>query len=143
MIEEWRETIGFPGYLVSNCGRVCSLKRGVLKGHLKHTRGKPHYRSVCIRRDESSKPQNVKIHRLVLEAFIGPCPIGMEGCHNDGDCSNNALTNLRWDTHAANMRDAMTLGTFVSAPGSHPKARETLARKFALRNRNTSLTVIQ
>lgn len=26
-------------------------------------------------------------------------------CHNDGDPTNDHLDNLRWDTHAANMRD--------------------------------------
>lgn len=45
------------------------------------------------------------VHRLVLTAFVGPCPDGMEGCHNDGDQANNSLANLRWDTPDANGAD--------------------------------------
>lgn len=45
------------------------------------------------------------IHRLVLETFRGPCPEGLEGCHNDGDPFNNSLSNLRWDTQKSNMTD--------------------------------------
>jgi hypothetical protein len=50
-------------------------------------------------------------HRLVLEVFVGPCPPGMEACHNDGDPANNALTNLRWDTHQSNIDDSESHGT--------------------------------
>lgn len=45
------------------------------------------------------------VHRLVLLAFVGPCPEGMEGCHNDGNPHNNALSNLRWDSDKANQAD--------------------------------------
>lgn len=47
----------------------------------------------------------------MLTAFVGPCPDGMEGCHNDGDPHNNRLDNLRWDTRANNARDAIRHGT--------------------------------
>jgi hypothetical protein len=50
------------------------------------------------------------VHRLVLEAFVGPCPEGFEGCHFDGDPSNNAVKNLRWDTHLNNMKDIQRHG---------------------------------
>jgi len=46
------------------------------------------------------------VHRLVLEAFVGPCPAGTECCHGDGDPTNNHVENLRWDTHATNMAEA-------------------------------------
>ena len=52
-----------------------------------------------------------RIHRLVLEAFVGPCPPGMVACHGDGNRSNNALSNLRWDTHQSNADDAVLHGT--------------------------------
>jgi hypothetical protein len=51
------------------------------------------------------------VHRLVLEAFVGPCPEEMEACHYpDPDKKNNNLNNLRWDTHDANVKDSMVLG---------------------------------
>lgn len=45
------------------------------------------------------------VHRLVLEAFVGPCPKGMEACHKDDNPLNNELGNLKWDTHQANVRN--------------------------------------
>lgn len=52
-----------------------------------------------------------KVHRLVLRAFKGECPDGMEGCHNDGDPGNNHIDNLRWDTPANNHADKIAHGT--------------------------------
>ncbi len=45
------------------------------------------------------------LHRLVLETFVGPCPEGMQACHNDGNKTNNRLENLRWDTPKSNAKD--------------------------------------
>jgi hypothetical protein len=47
----------------------------------------------------------VFIHRLVLYAFVGPLPEGMEACHNDGNPANNRVENLRWDTRKSNVAD--------------------------------------
>ena len=52
----------------------------------------------------------------MLEAFVGPCPKGMVCCHNDGDPTNNRPGNLRWDSYAANFRDAMVHGTIGTIP---------------------------
>jgi hypothetical protein len=45
------------------------------------------------------------VHVLVLEAFVGPRPEGMEGCHGDGNPANNNVQNLRWDTPQNNWKD--------------------------------------
>jgi hypothetical protein len=45
------------------------------------------------------------VHRVVLEAFVGPCPEGMECRHLDGDPENNRLGNLAWGTHRKNCED--------------------------------------
>lgn len=68
---------------------------------------------VCLRPNGGYKDKTVLfyVHRLVLEAFIGPCPDGMEACHNDGNGSNNNLSNLRWDTRIANAQDMVSHGT--------------------------------
>ena len=51
------------------------------------------------------------VSRIVLEAFRGPCPKGMEACHDpDPDVNNNRLENLRWDTHLENMNDIRKSG---------------------------------
>jgi hypothetical protein len=52
-----------------------------------------------------------RIHRLVLEAFVGLRPKGLEACHNDGNPNNNTLSNLRWDTRQSNSDDIGRHGT--------------------------------
>lgn len=56
------------------------------------------------------------VHRLVLETFIGPCPDGHEGCHNNGNKYDNRLCNLRWDTHKNNIKDAVKAGAWSRNP---------------------------
>ncbi len=53
------------------------------------------------------------VHSLILESFIGPCPIGMEACHWDGNRLNNQLGNLRWGTPKNNAADRVRHGTIV------------------------------
>lgn len=98
MIEEWQPVAENPRYSVSNFGNVRGPYGNVLKpqaikngGHLtiNWQRDKKHYRRY--------------IHRLVLEAFVGPCPDGMEVLHLDDDPTNNHIDNLRYGTHAENM----------------------------------------
>lgn len=93
-IEYWRST-GVTGYEVSNAGRVRG-PRGILRPFAGDARG--HLKvDLCGRR--------VFVHRLVLDAFVGPCPDGMEGCHNNGNPADNRVENLRWDTRSANVID--------------------------------------
>jgi hypothetical protein len=51
------------------------------------------------------------VARLVLGGFVGPCPPGQEACHENGDRSDNRLTNLRWDTPSNNNLDKHRHGT--------------------------------
>jgi hypothetical protein len=52
--------------------------------------------------------------RLVLEAFVGPCPQGMECCHfPDRDPANCRLDNLRWGTSKENTGDQRLHGTLI------------------------------
>jgi len=114
MNEDWRPIAGYPGYEISSLGQVRSLSRvdaagnrikgRVLKLRL-HTGG---YLRVNLC---AGKPRDFFVHRLVLETFVGPCPPGMEGCHNDGNRQNNATSNLRWDTRVQNMADKKIHGT--------------------------------
>lgn len=46
-----------------------------------------------------------KIHQLVCEAVWGPCPVGLEVCHNDGVKLNCNWWNLRYDTCESNHVD--------------------------------------
>lgn len=102
-------------YEVSDLGRVKSRDRvdplgRPREGQLLTPAGLRHLHVTLS--DRGAKKQRT-VHRLVLEAFVGPAPEGTEGCHWDGDPKNNRLDNLRWDTRIANIQDAIRHGTFV------------------------------
>jgi hypothetical protein len=121
--EEWRPVVGFEGrYEVSNLGRVRSVDTRVSsgQGRTRIAKGRvfalflgDRYAKANLKVD--GKQHNSYVHRLVAAAFIGPCPDGMEVCHNNGDPFDNRVDNLRYDTHAANVADRFIHGT-VPAP---------------------------
>lgn len=128
--ERWLPVVGYEGYYeVSSLGRVRSIARviphrryGEMRwpgGLLKPYKTAKGYLMVCLSRDSKSKM--VLTHRLVLAAFVGPCPVGAEGCHNDGNKTNNTVTNLRWDSRSANMMDQVRHGAHHLAGRTHCK----------------------
>lgn len=113
--EVWKPVTGYEGfYEVSSLGRVRSLDRvaangrffegAVIKpsenynGHFRVTLYKSRGRKQCW------------VHRLVLEAFVGPRPANYDACHNNGVPSDNRAENLRWDTRSANAKDRVLHG---------------------------------
>jgi len=100
--EGWLPVVGYEGeYEVSDFGRVRSLKTGTM---MKPLPSKGGYVQVCLRTLGVAKWH--LIHKLVLEAFVGPRPDGMEACHSpDSKGDNNSLGNLRWDTKVANLAE--------------------------------------
>ena len=104
-IEEWRVIPRSDGkYYASNLGRVRGTRGAVLNPQ-KTSSGSF---QVSVLRDGRRCLQLVP--RLVLEAFVGPCPPGMECCHRDDDPKNNRVDNLRWDTRSANRYDRVRNG---------------------------------
>lgn len=95
-------------YQVSNTGKVKSMERTAWNGRVEHK-----LRERILKQINSPGPymsvnlfgRVEMVHRLVLEAFVGPCPDGMECCHYDGNPKNNNLDNLRWDTPKSNQGD--------------------------------------
>ncbi len=123
---EYRDIEGFPAYRVGNDGSVwskwkrTSLGRGrgskMSIGEVWHQltpqKQKKNYLKVCLCRNGTII--QCQIHHLVLSAFIGPCPEGMEGCHfPDPNPANNRLENLRWDSRAGNFADKRIHGTHI------------------------------
>jgi hypothetical protein len=47
------------------------------------------------------------VHTVLLEAFTGPRPPGMQACHFDDQPLHNCHENLRWDDDPANRIDRM------------------------------------
>lgn len=116
-IEEWRAVVGYEGlYEISSLGRARSLDRpGVrrrriyLGGMLTDTKNS--YGYVMTRVQRNCIKKSLMRHRLVLEAFVGPCPLKHEACHNNGIRDDNRVSNLRWDTSKGNEADKIIHGT--------------------------------
>lgn len=90
----------FPGYFISNFGRVWSDKMG---GRMLRPRVRNEYLSVTLYKDNVTTSK--LIHRLVAKAFV-PNPENKPSVdHIDGDPQNNMVTNLRFCTNAENLRN--------------------------------------
>ena len=117
MAENWRDIPGFEGlYEVSDKGRVRRLPRTTESGAILQKKfltreivDKYNHKVVHLR-DADGKVRRWFVHRLVLLAFVGPCPEGMEICHNDGNGGHNELSNLRYDTRHNNNLDQSRMG---------------------------------
>jgi uncharacterized protein YjiS (DUF1127 family) len=70
------------------------------------------YEQIVLQRD--GRPVVTSVHRLVLEAFRGPCPDGHETRHLNGNSLDNRLDNLAWGTRADNSADKRRHGTMQS-----------------------------
>ena len=123
MSEHWKPVVGYEGiYEVSDMGRVrrVSAGQGAQAGLiLKPTPSSTGHLRVSLYAGGSKAIRYV--HRLVLEAFVGPCPPGMEACHWDDDPTNNSLENLRWDSRSANVLDQVRNGIHSEAGKTHCK----------------------
>ena len=81
---------------------------------------------------------------IVLLAFVGPCPPGMEACHNNGDCTDDRLENLRWDTPIANKADMLKHGTRQMGE-NHPKTKLSdadIQQIISIKERGATLTSV-
>jgi len=100
-------------YAVSDAGRVKRVESVVwnCKGYyltrkervLKPGNDRDGYQLVGLCQDGQRSTR--KVHRLVLEAFVGPCPDGHQTRHLNGDKQDNSLGNLAWGTAAEQMAD--------------------------------------
>jgi len=114
---------GFPNYAISKNGRIWSSRRVRIIGGWKHlSLCGSGYLKVSLWKDRIEK--TALVHRLVLETYVGPCPNGMEACHNNGNRIDNRLENLRWDTRSNNHQDKKKHGTFLEGNKS-PLAKLT------------------
>lgn len=138
--EEWRAIEGFPGYEVSNLGRVRSWRKW---GHaelaktprlLKVSADHSGYMAVAVS-DPPGSGRSVRksVHRFVAVAFLGPQPDGMQVAHNDGDQSNNRADNLRWATPRENSADMIRHGT-VYCGEKHHSSKLTKEQVNTIRN---------
>lgn len=118
---EYQDIQGFPGYRVGDDGSVWSLWKVGGGSHKPRPREMgSHWRKLKCGLQDNGYPRVALrnkngvsyklVHRLVLEAFHGPAPVGTEGCHKDGDRTNSRSNNLRWDTRQGNVNDTVRMG---------------------------------
>lgn len=118
MSEQWRAIPGFKIYEASDLGRVRSIPRVVSNGRragvvLAQPLNRRGYFTVTLHSIIGGGGLKTRlVHQVVLEAFRGLRPAGHEGCHNNGVKTDNALTNLRWDTPENNQRDSRIHGAY-------------------------------
>ena len=135
LAERWAPIPGYEGhYEASDFGNIRSLDRriphrrnGTVRVHGRRMKqySDPNDGRRYVRLTVENDSHVMRVHRLVLMTFVGPCPEGMEGCHNNGDASDNRLENLRWDTPSENMYDKGRHGTDpqrnrTHCPRNHP-----------------------
>jgi hypothetical protein len=104
--ERWRRIRGWPGYRVSDRGRVRSVPRTLADGRehpgglLAQAPDKDGYLTVHLR--DGERECTVPVHVLVAGTF--PCWEGLEVRHLNGK-TDNRWTSLRWGTHRENEQD--------------------------------------
>ena len=141
----WKTINEYPAYQVSDTGLVRSLyrthgasgKRINTVRMLKPGTDGPGYLTVHLCKNSTLK--TYAVHRLVLAAFVGSCPDGLEANHLDGDKLNNRIGNLEWITSSENMLHAFRMGLQVPSI-SNEKAviRRTKAGGFIAEYRSQS-----
>ncbi len=121
--ELWRDIPGYVGsYQVSSLGRVRSLPRILpvynSAGEVMYSRPSPGVilrPAVCDKAGHVSVHlgkhcRGIPVHQLVMLAFYGPPPAGMEAMHLNGNPKDNRPENLKYGTHSENMIDMYRSG---------------------------------
>ena len=127
MTETWKPVVGWEElYEVSDQGRVRSVDRtihykdGQTRRHkgrvLKPWKNRKGYLQVSLYGEGRT---NKFVHRIVLEAFVGDCPEGLETLHIDGNPANNHVGNLKWGTSSENSLEQVRHGRHHWANKTH------------------------
>lgn len=97
--EEWKPIKGYEDrYAVSSKGKVMNLETGKVLKNMIDTHGYPF---VALYNGDG-KPKQIRIHRLIAEAFI-PNTLNLPQInHIDEDKRNNNVENLEWCTVSQN-----------------------------------------
>jgi len=113
--EIWEYILGDQRYMVSNIGRIKSLRKNREKVLSKcYNKGGYHTFSYWLK----GKMQTLLVHRLVAMAFI-PNPLNKPFInHKNGIKSDNSIENLEWCTGAENNLHACITGLKIAAKGS-------------------------
>lgn len=103
-----------PGFV----GVYSATEDGTIWSH-RNTKGNPRKKPIALKSyDRGSKPsykavrltdgKHHYVHRLILEAFVGPVPAGKQVDHLNGIRNDNRLENLEYKTPSENNRNKRT-----------------------------------
>ncbi len=137
--EEWRPVKECDDYMVSNLGRVKSMKRERTIERFRygrHERQLVHYPETILKPRQTGEHLGVTIraglqsrsryvHRLVAVAFLGGIPDGQEVNHIDGNKENNCASNLEYCTRSGNMKHAQRIGLWETRGERNPQSKLT------------------
>lgn len=106
----WKDVVGYEGlYEVSSCGSVRNTKTKSCVKSAKTTDG-----YVICGLYRCGRRKNARVHRLVVEAFIGAIESGLEVNHKNGIKDDNRVENLESVCHRDNvMHRYYSLGQIV------------------------------
>lgn len=123
-------------YEVSDLGRVRStpLVRHSTGLPLKAKEDPGGYPCLEIR-PRPREVHHVRVHRLVLEAFVGPRPEGHVARHLNGNPGDNRLANLCWGTELENADDKRRHGTHNNTRKAHCKRGHEFTEENTFRDR--------
>lgn len=116
---KWKEVKGYEGrYIISNYGEVISLPRYKNnKSKLQYVEPKEILQYVnknngyiYVMLCKNGKQKNIRLHRLVAEAFIPNSENLLQINHIDGNKQNNKVNNLEWCNQSQNEIHAYKLG---------------------------------
>ena len=115
---KWKPVVEFNGYKVSDTGLIWSDKKNDYLTPWKHQCG-----YLCVDFSENGKTYHRRVHRVVLESFVGKSPKGKNDCnHIDGNKANNNVDNLKWCTRSENLKHAYDMGLKVALKGIEHKS---------------------
>jgi len=110
--EIWKNISVNSSYKISSYGKVIRVWKNGKQKELKLFFNHKGYLRATIMVNGKSK--QFFVHRLVLEAFVGPCPKGFQTGHLDGKKDNNNINNLKWVSPKENQEHKKMHGTYLS-----------------------------
>jgi hypothetical protein len=131
----FRDIPDFPGYRAGDDGSIWSCRtRWYLGRNVPWHRLRPNYAHGYLKVDlyRDNKSFTRLVHRLVLEAFVGPPPSPEHECrHRNGVPDDCRLSNLEWGTPAENAADRDRHGTTRrGSRHSNSKVDESIVRRI-------------